>query len=146
MYYRCSLPMLLYTFRSPPHTYLFSRTKFLTIGSFSNVYNTSRNIWLIFTTRNVNDPYLFTFDINRIKLTSQCRRNFTNRILNGRTFIVINLCANNLIIIINSDKNITTSCIGKARNLIGDFLNLRRHTTFEVHIIAFASFHKFLYL
>ena len=64
-------------------------------------------------------------------------------ILNGRTLIVVYLSTYNLILIVNSNENVTSSCISKAGNLIRDFLYLRGYTALEVYIVAFSSFYKF---
>ena len=106
-------------------------------------YDTTGYVRFVFTTWHINDPHSLTINIYVINFTFQYRRNLTNRILNSRTLIVVNLGPNNLIVIVNSYEYVSASRICKTRNLIRNFLYLRGHTALEVYIVAFASFYKF---
>ena len=107
---------------------------------------TSGYIWFILATWDIVDPDVLAFNLNRIKLTFQCRGYLSDSILNGRTFIVIYLSSDNPVFIIDTDKDIATGCIGEAGHLIGDCLYLGWHIAFEVNIVAFSAFNQFLYL
>ena len=118
----------------------------MTISTLSDIDNSTGYIWLVLTAWYIYNPYLFAFDIDRIKFTFQRWRNLSNRILNGRTLIVINFGTDYSVVIIYSNKDITTCCVGKGSYLFGYFFDLRWHTAFEVYIIAFTTFNQFLYL
>ena len=63
-------------------SYFFCRTELLTVGSLSDVDDSSGNIGLLFPIWNFDYPYFLPLNINRIKFTFQRWRNLADRILN----------------------------------------------------------------
>ena len=72
-------------------------------------------------------------------------RNFANRTLDSGTLAIINVGPHNLIVVINSNKEVTTSRIQKTADFLCKFTNFRRYITLKIHIVALASINQILY-
>ena len=96
--------------------------------------------------RHFYHPNFLSINIYVIHVVVTHWRYFSYRALYCRPFTVIYLGTDNLIVVIYTNKQITTSCIQETTNFLCKFANFRRYTPFKVHIIPFTSIDQILYI
>ena len=110
----------------------------LAVGSLADIDSAGEEVGFVATGRNVNNPNGLAFDNDTVHLVVERWRHLADATLNGRTGVVVNVCADNLILIVDTNKHIAAVSVGETAYFLGDLAHLGGDAEFEIYVLSFA--------
>lgn len=127
-------------------SYFFHIRQLLAVCPFAQIRTSRKEIRLILARWHFYHPNFLSVNIHIIHVVVTHWRYFTYRALYCRSFTVVYLCTDNLIVVVHSNEQIATSSIQKTTNFFCKFANFRGYISFKVHIIPLSSIDQIFYV
>ena len=119
--------------------------KLLGIGSAADVDGTGAEVGLVLPFFDFHYPNLVASDVKRVDVTIDLGLDLIDRVPQGQTPAVVDgeaFCE--LAIVVNSEKNVPASRIGKGANLLAELPHFRGNLALEFYVLAFSLGNQFL--
>ena len=120
-------------------SYFFHIRQLLAICPFAQIRTSRKEIGLVLAWWHFYHPYFFSVNIHIIHVVVTHGRYFTYWALYCRPFTIVYLCTDNLVVVVNSNEQITTSSIQETTNFFCKFANFWWYTPLKVYIISLSS-------